>query len=145
MVDIIIILYFIQITEELLSDYQQVSIMAVYWEKTIQDEAYHEYREYETVMTTAENKLYQVLCTQYTGVHQYIDSFVERSVMHGNYRDANTRTIRSIRDFVIARDTAKIFDILRRKYDFISTHSWNFQEHFITLEKHNLKGSYGYF
>ena len=88
---------FIQIIEELISDFRQVSIMAVYWEKMVQDEAFHEYREYETVMTTAENKLYQVLCTQYTGVHQYIDSFVERSVMHGNNRDANSRTIRSTR------------------------------------------------
>ena len=97
--------------------------MAVYWEKMIQDEAYHEYREYETVMTTAESKLYQVLCTKYTGVHQYIDSFVERSVMHGNYRDVNTRTMRSIRDFVIARDTTKIFDTLTRKYAYILTNS----------------------
>ena len=112
-------MYFIQATEILLSDYRQVSILAVYWEKMIQDEVSHENSDYKSVMETADNKLYQILCTQYTGLNKSVGQFVERSVMPGKYRTFNSskgKTHRFVRDYVIARDTTQILKYMESRY-----------------------------
>ena len=114
-----LLLYFIQATEVLLSDYRQVSIMAVYWEKMIEDEVFHENSEHKTVMEDAENKLYQILCTQYTGLKQSVGQFVEPSVMPDKYRYFTSnrgKTNRFMRDYVIARDTMQILKSMESRY-----------------------------
>ena len=109
-----------KVTEVILGDYHQLSVMAVYWEKMIQDEVQYEYGEYENDMRTAENKLYQIMCTMYTAIynvlHSSIDSYVQRSVMLDEYRNIMNRSARHIRDYIIARDTTRILDFIARKY-----------------------------
>ena len=102
-----------------MSDYRRVSIMAVYWEKMIQDEEVFEHGVYERNMTNAENKLYSILCTLYTGLNQDVGPFVQRSAMSDVNRIVDDRTKRNVRDFVIARDTASILDSMSREYALI--------------------------
>ena len=93
--------------------------MAVYWEKMIEDEVSHENSEHKTVMEDAENKLYQILCTQYTGLNKSVGQFVERSVMPDKYRNSNSsqgKTRRFMRDYVIARDTMQILKSMESRY-----------------------------
>ena len=107
----------------MLSDYHQLSVMAVYWEKMILDEIWFESGEYESIMRNAENKIYQILCTQYTTIHRVlqssIDSYVERSVMPDDYRDLSNRSERFARGYIIARDTTRILKFIAEKYEYM--------------------------
>ena len=89
-----------------------------------QDEIFYEYRELDSVMEIAKNKLLQILCTLYTGLNQNVGSFVQRSEIIDIYRDSmagTSRTNRSKRDYAIARDTSRLLQSMSRKYDNISS------------------------
>ena len=110
----------LQVTQDLLLDYEHLSRIAVFVEQVSVDEKYYDYGEYSSFIETAENALYLHLCNLQIVIHNVdstISDYVKRDVMDDSLRHLTKRLDRYMRDYVIFHTAKNFGKHLEKKYE----------------------------
>ena len=110
----------LQVTQDLLLDYEHLSRIAVFVEQVSFDEKYYDYGEFSSFIETTENALYLHLCNLQIVIHSLhstISDYVKRDVMDASLRTLTKRSERYVRDFVIFHTAKNFGKHLEEKYE----------------------------